>query len=119
MNSISRFIILCLVGGNLVAQSGYVQGIVLDGGTGRPLTGVNVMIQSADLGDATDLEGHFSIEVPIGEYSLSASMMGYEVATLEISISQDQVLAVQLSMTPGSLESKQMILVIGDRLTIP
>lgn len=73
-------LLLLAVFGDLSAQtSGKISGTVTDAATGEILLGVNVFISGTTIGAATDLEGtYFILNIPPGEYDLTASMVGYQ-----------------------------------------
>ncbi|NNG28202.1 MAG: carboxypeptidase-like regulatory domain-containing protein, partial [Ignavibacteriaceae bacterium] len=53
-------------------------GRVVDLSTQQPLIGTNVWLQDTNHGGATDVEGNYTIKnVPIGIYSITASMIGF------------------------------------------
>ena len=58
---------------------GSITGEVIDADTHQPLIGANVMLLVTDLGNATNIEGKFSINnIAVGSYTISVSMIGYE-----------------------------------------
>ena len=66
------------------ASKGSIKGRVTDAQTGKPLVGVNVVIQKHKLGAATDLKGRYKItNVPEGIYTLTATMIGYSPETVK------------------------------------
>lgn len=67
-----------------MAQStGKLAGRVVDD-LGDPLPGANVVVEGTQLGAATDIDGqYFIIGIPIGEYSVTASFVGYQPQTFE------------------------------------
>ncbi|HLA64223.1 MAG TPA: TonB-dependent receptor [Rhodothermales bacterium] len=78
---------LCVLLGLLApaaAQTGKVEGQVVDAATGDPLPGVNVLIVGTDQGDATDLDGHYSVlNVRPGTYSVRVSLIGFTPRVVE------------------------------------
>jgi len=63
--------------------TGKIAGIVKDKETGEPLMGVNVIIEGTMMGAATDMVGeYYVINVPPGNYSVKASIIGYKVFTV-------------------------------------
>ena len=72
----------------LFAQTGgIVRGNVFDKGTGEPIIYGTVLLEGTDMGTDTDLDGFFSIgNVPPGTYNLIASYVGYNSATVPVTI---------------------------------
>lgn len=69
---------LMFLPGVLMAQSGEVQGIVIDRKTQEPLIGVTLALEGTTLGTQTDVEGRYRLtKVPTGSYNLKASFVGY------------------------------------------
>ena len=70
-----------------------VTGTVTDE-TGTPLVGLTVVISGTNTGAVTDLDGHYSIEVPDGNAVLVFSYLGY--TTQETAVGDRNVIDVQL-----------------------
>ena len=66
----------------LVGQS--VVGVVSDGD--KPLVGANVVIQGTNLGTVSDDDGFYSIDVPVGDYKVIASFIGYSPVTNAVTV---------------------------------
>ena len=89
-----------LVPAAALAQSGVISGTVTDE-TGEAIPGVNVVITQLTKGDATDIEGKYTItNVPAGTYTVTASFTGYKkyettvqvgsgIVTLDITMEED------------------------------
>jgi len=61
-----------------------IEGSVCDGETGAPLVGVNVLVEGTTIGATTDEDGMYVIaNIPPGDYSLRASMVGYHDRRVE------------------------------------
>lgn len=59
--------------------TGKIAGKVTDQDTGEPLFGVNVIIEGTRMGDATNVDGFYSINnIPPGEYTVIFSAVGYQ-----------------------------------------
>ena len=54
-----------------------IQGRILDGATSEPLIGAGVFEPKTGVGSITGLDGTFELELPVGEYRLRFSYMGY------------------------------------------
>jgi hypothetical protein len=97
------------------AQTGILNGKVTDASNGEPLIGVNIVIlELENVGAATDINGYFELKLPVGSYSLRASLIGYlPVVKTDVIIKSgiDETINVQLS--PTALELEQ-VTVTGD-----
>lgn len=68
----------------LSAQNRQISGIVVDS-SGDPLPGANiVVVGKATVGTVTNIDGHFSLSVPV-QSTLSISFMGYKTKAVKIS----------------------------------
>ena len=115
MKSISKGLILSILGGSLAAQSVIVEGRVLDDATGLPLVGANIIVESTNHGSATDLEGNFSLLLVEGRYKVNCSTIGYAPISKEISASSSQVDDLLFELKPITIESKHQIMVSGEK----
>ena len=69
------------IGTATAQQTGSIGGRVLDAKTGEPLPGVNVAVQGTAFGAAANENGLFVIKnLPVGRYTLNATMIGYAPA---------------------------------------
>jgi hypothetical protein len=57
---------------------GTISGTILDGKTGEPLHGAGVYVDKTKTYAVTDNKGHFKITLPVGDYDLKLSYVGYE-----------------------------------------
>ena len=94
---------------------GKINGVVLDN-AGNLLPGANVIIEGTRRGATTDAEGYFVIlSVDPGEYSLTASMVGYrKVTQSNVQIGTDKTTTVNFELHEQTLEASE-ILVIAER----
>ena len=86
---------------------GTVTGRITDSETGEPLTGVTVLVRGLGIGDATDLDGLFTIpEVPAGDYQLEISFIGYVTQRPNISVTEGGTteISVQLAVSTRELD---------------
>lgn len=71
-------VLLVLTTSFAYAQTGIVQGTVLDDDSGEPLIGANAVIKGTTTGTITDVDGSFSIEnVQVGNQTLVITYVGY------------------------------------------
>jgi outer membrane receptor for ferrienterochelin and colicin len=86
---------------------GSIQGQLIDGTTNQPLVGVNiVVVERTASGAVSDASGNFSIpSVPVGEYSLRASLIGYQQAVLtNVVVSTGRSTKVKLRMKEDAVQ---------------
>jgi len=96
--------------------TGKVAGFVRDGETGDPLPGVNVILDGTTMGAATDLEGYyFIINIPPGKYKLKATMMGYQIQTVEVSIRVDLTTKINFNLRPTVMDLGETVTVTAER----
>lgn len=86
---------------------GSIRGQLIDGTTNQPLVGANVVIvEKPNLGAVVDLEGNFFINnVPVGEYSLRATLVGYQHAILtNVVVSTGRSTKVKMRMNEEAVQ---------------
>ncbi len=96
----------------LIAQN--ISGVVNDE-NGEPLPGASVLVVGTTNGTTTDFDGNFSIDISDdqatnGQFTLSASFMGYQNAEKAFSVGSDQTWSPQLQPDASILED---VVVIG------
>ncbi|MEM6812875.1 MAG: carboxypeptidase-like regulatory domain-containing protein, partial [Bacteroidota bacterium] len=80
MRFISYLIFLII---SLATFASFIKGKVVDHHN-NPLPGVTVKIQGTSIGDVTNTDGRFSIEVEKGKYTLDASYVGFQTITKNV-----------------------------------
>ncbi|MGB0929135.1 MAG: SusC/RagA family TonB-linked outer membrane protein [Chitinophagales bacterium] len=99
-------VILLIYGQFAYAQS-TVSGTVMDGDTNEPLVGANIVIPNTITGTISDLDGKYSISVPVGTTQLQFSFIGYQSQIIDIEGKN----TIDISLTAG--QDLQEIVVIG------
>lgn len=75
----TKFFALFLISFPILASGGSIKGKVTDKSTSEALIGANVVVQSQQIGAATDINGLYIIkDVPAGTYTIKASYVGYK-----------------------------------------
>jgi len=116
----SLLLLLLLLGFNslvFAGVTGKIEGFITDSQTGQALVGVNVIIQGTSYGAATDDEGYYVIlNVPVGEYSVKASMIGYrEVTVNDVRVSIDLTTKLNFKLGTEILEASESVIVVAER----
>ena len=85
MKQLLLFCMLGLLTANLAwAQTRAVTGRVTSPDEPDGIPGVNVLVRGTSIGTATDLDGSFSLEVPVGSDILQVSFLGYQSQEVRI-----------------------------------
>ncbi len=80
------------------AQTGRITGKVLDE-RGEAVIGANVFVKTTQLfGVNSDEEGRFDLELPVGTYNLICRMEGMNTDTIQISITEDSVIELNIPL---------------------
>jgi len=109
-----QLLVAVLVGlgssGALLAQTGKVEGKVIDASTNDPLISATVLLLdkgaapgkvSGQRGRITKRDGSFVFtDIPPGSYTIRVSYISYRTTTQEIEVGADKTTTVQISMTP-------------------
>ena len=89
----------------LCAQT--ISGHVTDGESGVPLGSVNIQIAGTHAGASSDEEGSYFIKLSsVGDYTITASMIGYKTASTTISVASDSVSRLDIRLFPTVLQLK-------------
>jgi outer membrane receptor for ferrienterochelin and colicins len=95
---------------------GTIEGKVVDGATGDPLPGANVILTGTMLGASSDFDGDFRIlHVPAGNYKIKATMMGYKAGNQEINIAANATVTVQFSLEQTVIETPGVVVTAGKK----
>ena len=94
-----------MLSGALYGQKGTVRGKVLDKVTGEPIIYGNVLLEGTTYGNNTDLDGFFSISgVPVGNYNLQATYLGYDTVRVPIAITDGGLLYELINLEESSFD---------------
>jgi TonB-linked SusC/RagA family outer membrane protein len=95
----------------LAAQAtGTVRGTVVEAGTLRPVSGVQVSVPALGRGALTDTRGRYLIvNVPAGEHTVRAQMLGYGAATERVNVQPGQSVTANLTLETAAVELDQIV----------
>jgi len=89
---------------------GIIEGYVKDAATKEPLPYANVRILGTSMGAAADLNGKFIISnVAPGEYTLSATYVGYQKLNLTVTVKEGQKATVNFNLKAENIEGETVI----------
>lgn len=113
--------ILIFLLGTLVyaGTTGKIAGKIIDKATGEALIGANVIIVGTTMGASADIDGnYFILNIPLGEYQVKASMIGYSSFTIQkVRVSIDQTAKIDFELSPGSVELADVV-VTAEKLLV-
>lgn len=85
--------------GATATEAGTVEGIVTDTTDNQGLIGA--VVSAGSRATATDIDGHFSIELPAGEYRFEVSYVGYKSQAKEaVSVPATGTIAINFALSP-------------------
>ena len=91
----------------LTAQT--VSGTV-SGADGSALAGANVAVEGTDMGASSNNDGSFSISgLSDGDYTLTASYIGYESGSVVVSVSGGQAANANFTLDKGNIRLNQVV----------
>lgn len=85
-----------------------VRGKIIDGSQGDPLFGAGVFDPVSHSGTTTDGEGRFELELPVGEYRLRFTYIGYEDRYHHVRVVGDGDITVELF--PGTRQLDEVVI---------
>jgi TonB-linked SusC/RagA family outer membrane protein len=89
---------------------GSISGQVTDSESGDPLIGVNVVIPSLNIGDATGSDGTYLLsDIPEGEYRIEARYIGYVTARRIITVTSGEESIVNFEMSESTSELDELV----------
>lgn len=97
----------------LAGTTGKIAGRVIDASTKQPLPSVNIQIVGTTFGAASDLDGnYFIINVPVGTYSLRASMIGYAPKTISnVKVMLDITTTIDIPLEGADVQMNEVVVV--------
>ncbi|MEN9958875.1 MAG: hypothetical protein RLZZ474_1119, partial [Bacteroidota bacterium] len=118
MKSIYAFILLFVSTITLAQEGGTIRGTIKDVKTKEDIIGATILVQGANKGAATDINGFFSFgKLPVGTYSLKVSFVGYESKIYEgVKVAANQVTELNLSLAEESATLAE-VKVVAQKLT--
>ena len=97
------FLLFCV--SELHAQNYVISGYVREASSGEALIGATVVnTENPSIGQAANVYGYYSFELPKGVYTLRASYVGYQTKTVEINLNSNQSINFDLKEESTNLE---------------
>ncbi|MCA6073608.1 TonB-dependent receptor [Fulvivirga sedimenti] len=81
-----------------------LNGYITDQSNGEALIGATIFVRGTQNGTATNVYGFYSLTLPVGEYEVEFSYIGYESQVMPVSLGNDLRLDVELVQQGKTLE---------------
>jgi outer membrane receptor protein involved in Fe transport len=103
---------------SLAQGRGKITGKVTDKTTGETVIGANIIIKGTNYGAASDVNGIFYIiGVPVGEYELRASFIGYHTLTVQhVRVRTDLTTEVDMVLESSAIETPTVVVTAESKL---
>ena len=98
---------ICMIA-NAKAEGSEIKGVVLDASTEEPLIGATVLVKGTTTGDATNIDGEFTLKDVKSNATLIVSYVGYD--TQEVKVDGHTVLEIRLKEDSKLLDE---VVVVG------
>ncbi|HEX7402232.1 MAG TPA: TonB-dependent receptor, partial [candidate division Zixibacteria bacterium] len=101
----------------LAGTAGKIAGVVRDTESGVPLPGASIMLKETSIGTSADEDGeYFILNVPVGTYTVEASLIGYQTVTqIEVTVLLDLTTPLDFAMSSTPVELKNGVTVVATR----
>ncbi len=109
IRGVTAGLLLALPGTAWSQTSGQVSGTVTTD-AGRPVAGASVTVVGTGTGTLTGRDGRFTLEqVPVGQQTVRATMLGYRDASETVSVAQGQTAQVTLQLAAQAVELEGVV----------
>lgn len=116
--SVILIMVLAFAVNVFAGTTGKITGRVIDKQTKEGLPGVNVIIPELQIGASTDADGYyFILNVPVGTYSVQASMITYaSVNVADVIVNADINTTVNFELVPEAIQLEEITVVAKQKL---
>ena len=90
------------------SQNYTLSGYIEDVNSGESLIGANIAIDGIDVGCSTNNYGFFSVTIPMGEYKIISSYIGYKTKSENINLNENK--SIVLYLNPELFEIEEVTL---------
>ncbi|MDR0714285.1 MAG: TonB-dependent receptor [Bacteroidales bacterium] len=87
-----------------------INGHVVDAQTNEHLPYVSISLKGTTIGITTDATGHYFLkDIPVGEFTIAASYVGYKTSEQKITIEANRTLEINFALEEGSLSLNEVV----------
>lgn len=92
-----------------MAQTGRLEGVVIDAPTGQPLPGASVRVDGTNIGAASGANGAYDFEIEAGTYEIVATFIGYTDVRREVTITAGQTTRLNIELSPDATSLEDVV----------
>ncbi|MCY3612097.1 MAG: TonB-dependent receptor [Gemmatimonadetes bacterium] len=93
-----------------LAQTGVVQGQVVDAASMRPLSNVQILITGTGIGQLTNSSGRYVLlNVPAGEHTVQATLIGFDEATQTVTVTAGGTATADIQMSSTAISLNEIV----------
>lgn len=94
---------------SIVAQTGTIKGFVYLKESGEPVLFTTVFLKGTNIGQATDVNGYFSIsQVPPGDYTIMVTGLGYDTLQEPVTVKAGAIISKKLYLVQSNIKLKEV-----------
>jgi outer membrane receptor protein involved in Fe transport len=98
------------------SQTGNIEGKLTDMATGKPLSGVSVMIDGLNKGTSSNIDGFFNIKLTPGRYTLKFSLINYRSKEVsEVEVKAGEISHIDISLEVAAKSEVEVIVKASSR----
>ncbi|MFT6879201.1 MAG: hypothetical protein ACJARG_000125 [Arcticibacterium sp.] len=95
-------LLILLFSSHIMAQTGSIYGIVMDKNTEEPLIGATISVDGTSTAVSADIDGKFTLELPVGSYNIKASFIGFtEIIKFNINLNSGNSVSLNFELIPS------------------
>lgn len=109
VNKLYLLVLCIMMTGSVLAQTGTIKGFVYLKASGEPVLFTTVFLKGTSIGQATDVNGYFSIsQIPPGEYTIMVTGMGYDTLQEPVSVKAGAILSKKLYLVQSNIKLQEV-----------
>lgn len=91
---------------------GKISGKIIDKANGEALIGVIVKVKDQSKGAQTDIEGHFTLKLPVGTYDLTLTYISYKTEIVQsVEVKEHQVTEIDVTMEENVTQTEEVVVI--------
>lgn len=103
-------VFLLLLPGLAIAQTGTIEGTIVDAQSGTTLPGATVKVQGTNIGTAADMDGKYVLQgVDPGTWTLEATFVGYSPKRTTVEVVANETITVDFELAPDVLGLDEVV----------